>query len=63
MLCGLKGRGHAKNQKKAEFMQKLFADNTFSDNYWQQIVTDTYVKSHGVKSKWILRSKANHDHG
>ena len=63
VICGIKGRDHAKNQKKAEFLQKLFGDNSFQDCYWQQTVTDTYVKSHGGKGKWILRAKADTDHG
>ena len=44
-------------------MQLLFANQSFQDCYWQQSVADKYVKSQGVKSKWILRSKADTEHG
>ena len=62
-ICALKGRDHAKNVAKQKFCQVLFADEEFTDAYWQESIVDKYVKSQSNKKKWVLRARANALHG
>eukprot|EP00974_Lingulodinium_polyedra_P108946 10544030-Lingulodinium_polyedra.AAC.1 len=62
-ICTLKGRDRAKNSEKTKFTQMLLKDCKFEDVYWQTTVEDTFTRSNREKDHWLLRAKANTQHG
>ena len=53
-----------KNAAKAEFTTMLFKDKgSWQDAYWQASFEEGHEQSEGTHKGWILRSKAEHDHG
>ena len=59
----LKGRDRSKNAQKTLFTQKILSDAKFEDAYWQSEVSDTYNCKSGTNDTWVLRSKADWQHG
>ena len=62
-LCNLKGRDRNKAEQKRKFTDKLFADTLYEDCYWETVASDTYTTSGSTTGSWILRSKAETQHG
>lgn len=53
-----------KNKAKAEFTMMLFADKgKWEDSYWEAATEDTHAVTAGSSKTWILRSKAETEHG
>ena len=63
-ILQVKGRDHGKNMLKAKYMEALFAANgSYTDVYWEQSVTDKYIKKQSRDLNWMLRSRAEVLHG
>ena len=62
-ICKLGSRG-GKNTKKAEFTDILFKDaGSWTDSYWQASLVESHEKERSSEGCWMLRSKAEQDHG
>jgi len=63
-LCKLNGRNESKSKQKSEFTAMLLKDaGSWTDAYWQASVEQGLKKSHEQKGEWILRAKAEAEHG
>ena len=62
-ICELKGRDRLKNNEKTNFTQLILNDTKFEDVYWQTEVFDSYCRKTSANMTWILRSKADTEHG
>ena len=63
VICKLKGRDRDKNAKKQGFLQVLLRDPNFQDSYWELKVEDRYVSKCGTGGRWVMREKAEQEHG
>ena len=62
--CELQGRDRSKHKQKQVFTEHMFkANGDFSDAYWELSVQDSYQWEQKAEGRWILRQKAENDHG
>jgi hypothetical protein len=62
-ICSAKGRCTNKNKQKKAFMDALFSDRDYKSAYWSLDVSHTVEWSSKNVGRWILRAKAEQDHG
>ena len=53
----------AANKAKRKFTEVILRDVNFEDVYWQSEVTDSFSKKIGSEDIWVLREKADTQHG
>lgn len=59
----LEGQISFEQRSQDKIHEYVFEDKDFTDVYWQQSSSDRYMKSQANTRKWLLRSRADAQHG
>ena len=62
-IQALSSRNRQKKLQTLKFTEVILRDVNFEDVYWQSEVTDSYSQKMGSEDIWILRAKADTQHG